>query len=144
MPRGRCHRHNHSGGTPCSCEMGNLYRFCEPIVLICLARIGAAYGYQLLAEAEQLAVTHAGLDSAVIYRVLRRLEGNGCVTSSWEESEDGPSRRVYQLTPRGQEHLAEWAVVLEAVSSSVTSLARDSRRLSPVARRVTGNDTRRR
>jgi len=144
MPRGRCHRHNHTGGTPCSCEMGNLYRFCEPIVLICLARLGTAHGYQLLTETEQFAVTHAGLDSAVIYRVLRRLEGNGCVTSSWEESSGGPARRVYELTPRGQEHLAEWAVVLEGVSSSVASLARESRRLSPAARRATGSDARHR
>jgi len=131
MSRGRCHRHNHTGGTPCSCEMGNLYRFCEPIVLVCLARLGAAHGYQLLAETGQLAVTHAGLDSAAIYRVLHRLEANGCVTSSWEESGGGPARRVYALTPRGWQHLAEWAVVLEEVSASVASLVRESRRLSP-------------
>ncbi len=124
--------------------MGNLYRFCEPIALICLAQLGTAHGYQLLAEAEQLAVTHAGLDSAAIYRMLHRLEADGCVTSSWEEGDEGPARRVYELTPRGWEHLGEWAAVLQEVSSSVAALVRESERLARPSRTATGGTRRRR
>jgi hypothetical protein len=57
MTKGRfCPRH---GLRQCACEMGNLYRFTEPVVLLCLARSGGAHGY----------------------RILRRLESKGMVWS---------------------------------------------------------------
>jgi len=109
--------------------MGNLYRFTEPIVLLVLARLDTAHGYQIAAEAEPLAVTHAGLDGAAIYRALRRLEATGCVTSGWDTSGGGPARRLYTLTNRGREHLGEWADVMERISASVEVLTRESRKL---------------
>lgn len=109
--------------------MGNLYRFCEPIVLLTLARLGTAHGYQIAAEAEPLSMTHGGLDGAAIYRALRRLEGSDCVTSAWDTTGGGPARRVYRLTPRGREHLAEWADVMQRISLSVGRLASDSRKV---------------
>ena len=111
------------GHAPCSCEMGNLYRFAEPIVLLSIARLGDAHGYQIAQEAEALAVTHAGLDSGVIYRTLRRLETSGRVRSSWDTSGNGPARRVYVLTESGIEHLGEWAQVLGDVTASLQALA---------------------
>lgn len=122
----RSHR-DQLDGRPCSCEMGNLYRFTEPIVLLVLARLGTAHGYQIAAEAAPLAVTHAGLDGAAIYRALRRLEATGCVTSGWDTSGGGPARRLYTLTERGSEHLGEWVEVMENVASSVEALAGESR-----------------
>lgn len=128
MPRGRCcHRHIHDRSQVCSCEMGNLYRFAEPIVLLALSRLGEAHGYQIAQEAERLAVTHAGLDSAVVYRTLRRLEEAGRVSSAWDTSGPGPARRIYRLTESGREHLAEWAVVLEQLASTLQSLAQGCR-----------------
>jgi PadR family transcriptional regulator PadR len=108
--------------------MGNLYRFCEPIVLLTLARLGEAHGYQIVSEAAQLAVTHAGVDSAAVYRSLRRLEANGNVTSSWDVSGSGPARRLYTLTAAGYEHLAEWVEVMGEIVSSLGSLVKASRR----------------
>ncbi len=107
--------------------MGNLYRFTEPIVLLVLARRGTAHGYQIAAEAEPLAVTHAGIDGAAVYRTLRRLETTGCVTSAWDTTGGGPARRVYTLTDRGLEHLGEWVEVLASISSSLNSILRESR-----------------
>jgi len=108
--------------------MGNLYRFCEPIVLLSLARLGAAHGYQIAHDAQQFAVTHAGLDAPAIYRTLRRLEANGCATSEWDTGGAGPARRLYSLTPHGLEHLAEWAEVMEGIASSLGSLVGQARR----------------
>jgi len=122
-----CHR-GHPEGSPCSCEMGNLYRFCEPIVLLTLARLGEAHGYQIVSEAEQLAVTHAGVDSGAVYRALRRLEANGYVTSWWDTTGSGPARRLCKLTPSGYEHLAEWVDVMGEIASSLGSLVKASRR----------------
>ena len=109
--------------------MGNLYRFCEPLVLMTLAKLGTAHGYQIAAEAEPYTVTHAGLDGAAIYRTLRRLEFTNCVTSSWDTGGAGPARRLYTLTDRGREHLGEWVEVLQRISSSVEVLAQESGRL---------------
>jgi poly-beta-hydroxybutyrate-responsive repressor len=105
--------------------MGNLYRFAEPIVLLTIARLGEAHGYQIAQEAEKRAVTHAGLDSGVIYRTLRRLETAGRVSSSWDTSGGGPARRVYVLTESGRQHIGEWAQVLGDVTASLQALARD-------------------
>ena len=108
--------------------MGNLYRFCEPIVLLSLARVRTAHGYQIVSEAEQVAVTHAGVDSGAVYRALRRLEASGYVTSSWDTSGSGPARRLYTLTPSGYDHLAEWVDVMGEIASSLGSLVKASRR----------------
>ncbi len=113
--------------------MGNLYRFTEPIVLLVLARLGTAHGYQIAAEAEPMAVTHAGLDGAAIYRALRRLEATGCVTSGWDTSGGGPARRLYTLTGRGLEHLAEWVEVMERIASAVNVLVKESRKVGKAA-----------
>ena len=112
MRQGHRHGRRHrelAGGKPCSCEMGNLYRFTEPIVLLVLARLGTAHGYQIGAEAEPMAVTHAGLDGAAIYRALRRLEETGC--------------------DRGLEHLAEWVEVMEEITAAVNVLVKGSRQV---------------
>ena len=126
--QGRRHREQ-LGGKACSCEMGNLYRFAEPIVLLVLARLGTAHGYQIAAETEPLAVTHAGLDGAAVYRALRRLETANCVASNWDTSGGGPARRLYTLTPRGWEHLGEWTEVMASSHSALSHLHKESRRV---------------
>jgi hypothetical protein len=35
--------------------MGNIHRFTEPVVLLCLARSGASYGYRIAQDADRLA-----------------------------------------------------------------------------------------
>jgi len=102
--------------------MGNLYRFAEPIVLLALARLGESYGYLIAREAESMSVTHAGLDTAVIYRILHRLEQAEMVTSSWDTEGNGPARRLYRLTDEGWHHIGEWEEVLDRVSRSLKKL----------------------
>lgn len=72
---------------------------------------GSDYGYGL---AEQLREQELELDMTVVYRVLRRLEADGQVTSRWIESNVGPRRRLYSLTANGRRTLdALAAVVIE-------------------------------
>lgn len=136
MPR-RCHRYGQRNGGPCSCEMGNLYRFAEPVILLVIARLGEAHGYQIAQEAEGMAVTHAGLDSGIIYRTLRNLEAAGRVASRWDTSGPGPARRVYVLTESGMQHLREWAQVLGEVTASLQALTRNCQRATESARSAT-------
>jgi PadR family transcriptional regulator PadR len=104
--------------------MGNLYRFVEPVVLFLLSKKGCAYGYDLSGELQRHALTDAEIERAALYRVLRQLETNGNVTSEWEVEKGGPARRVYKLTPKGREHLDEWAAVLGHLSLSMARFVR--------------------
>lgn len=121
MPRGHCHRH--AGERPCTCAMGNLYRFVEPVVLYILARDGSTYGYELTGRAADNALTDAEIDSGAVYRTLQRLESAGHVTSDWDTAGPGPARHVYSITESGRKHLKEWAVVLKNLSTSLNAFA---------------------
>jgi PadR family transcriptional regulator, regulatory protein PadR len=137
MPGGHHCRRERMGA--CSCEMGNLYRFAEPIVLLALARLGESYGYLIAQEANAMAVTHAGLDTAVIYRTLHRLEQAGNVTSSWDTEGGGPARRLYTLTDGGWHHVDEWGDVLEGVVGSLKRIKDGCRQVSERERRKKAN-----
>ncbi len=117
MPRRACPRHGLEN--PCSCAMGNLYRFVEPVLLFLLKKTGRSHGYELATEIRRFAFTDAEIETAALYRTLRQLEQNNCVTSSWDVEGHGPARRVYVLTPHGERHLEEWIGVLGHMSASM-------------------------
>ena len=125
MPRKPCPRHGKD--FPCTCAMGNLYRFVEPVLLFLLRKKGHSYGYELAGELPQYAFTDAEIEVAALYRTLRQLEKNDCVTSEWDVGGGGPARRLYKLTPHGEQHLDEWVSVLEHVSKSMVSFVRKAK-----------------
>ncbi len=125
VPRKICVHHDKD--YPCSCGMGNLYRFVEPVVLHLLQVKGRSCGYNLCSEMQEHALTDAEIDKAALYRTLRQLEANGNVKSAWEEGEAGPARRDYRLTKDGERHLEEWTVVLEHLSKSMTRFVHKAR-----------------
>jgi PadR family transcriptional regulator PadR len=114
--------------------MGNLYRFVEPVVLLLLRKKGRSYGYDLSNGLEGHALTDAVIERAALYRTLRNLEANGNVVSEWETEGSGPARRVYRLTKRGEEHLQEWADVLEHVAGSMKRFVSEARALAGTSR----------
>lgn len=117
----------HGGDQPCTCAMGNLYRFVEPVVLLLLKQKGQSYGYDLSADLPSHALTDAEIERAALYRTLRQLEMNGNLESDWDTDNAGPARRVYRLTAKGEQHLAEWATVLEHVSQAMARFVEDTR-----------------
>jgi poly-beta-hydroxybutyrate-responsive repressor len=129
--------------------MGNLYRFVEPVVLLLLKIKGRSYGYDLAGDLQDHALTDAEIERAALYRTLRQLETNGNVASEWETDQGGPARRVYKLTPQGEQHLEEWATVLDHMSQSMARFVKKTRaslkaqdaskakRAKPVRRRPT-------
>lgn len=66
------------------------------------------YGYALINE---LAEHGLVIDQGTLYPMLRRLEAQGLLQSSWELSDTRP-RRYYQISPAGQQVLealtADW------------------------------------
>jgi PadR family transcriptional regulator, regulatory protein PadR len=127
MPRGRCKRHGEEQS--CSCAMGNLYRFVEPLILFQIKSKGVTHGYDLLTSINEHALTDSVIEAGALYRNLRRLEINNCVVSEWDTSGSGPAKRYYRLTPRGEEHMREWLLVLSHLSDSMTKFVEEATRL---------------
>ena len=125
MPFRTCPRHKNQ--YPCTCAMGNLYRFVEPVLLFLLDRKGRSHGYELAAELREHALTDAEIEVSALYKTLRQLEQNHCVTSKWDVKGNGPARRQYELTPRGREHLEEWVTVLAHMAKSMAKFVREAR-----------------
>ena len=79
-------------------------------ILLLLGR-RTLHGYALIRELEAHGVV---ADPPAMYRTLRKLEDDGWVSSSWTESEIGPRRRAYRITPAGRKGLRELAEVIAA------------------------------
>jgi PadR family transcriptional regulator len=114
----------HGKDHPCTCAMGNIYRFVEPVVLLTLKKKGQSYGYRLAADLEEHALTDAEIEVAALYRTLRRLEDHGYVRSRWDTDGAGPARRLYLLTRDGEQHLQEWSQVLGNLSKAMGRFTR--------------------
>ncbi len=81
--------------------------------LLILLRKGPQHGYALLGElGDVLPRPGAMPDVSSVYRALGELEEVGAVASRWEAG-DGGGRRVYELTPAGEEMLKSWVPHLE-------------------------------
>jgi poly-beta-hydroxybutyrate-responsive repressor len=75
--------------------------FLQPCLLL-LVKEQPGYGYDLVTRLKALGIDD---DSAAVYRSLRTLEEKGAVYSYWNTSSTGPARRMYRLTPAGEEQL---------------------------------------
>jgi PadR family transcriptional regulator len=133
MSRRKCRRHGRD--YPCTCAMGNLSRFIEPVVLLLLKKKGNSYGYDLLTALEGHGLTDAEIEGAALYRTLRQLERNGNVRSGWAVDHGGPVRHMYRLTANGERHLQEWATVLDHVSKSMGRFVKEVKALENGERR---------
>ncbi len=112
-------------GHPCTCAMGNVSRFIEPVVLRILKEKKRSYGYEIAECLAKYALTDATIEGAALYRTLRTLEANGHVSSTWDAG-DGPARRNYSLTRSGHAHLREWGHLLEGLGKAMIEFARET------------------
>ena len=79
------------------------------VVLACLLLLRApGYGYALI---DQLRDIGFAVEANTLYPLLRRLEGQGMLTSAWNTEEARP-RKFYRISPDGErfatELLADW------------------------------------
>jgi poly-beta-hydroxybutyrate-responsive repressor len=93
----------------------------KPSILM-LLKDRRAHGYALLEQVEELGV--AAIDAGGFYRLLRDLEQAKLVRSRWEAQGSGPARRVYELTPKGEEELAAWGAALRRQHALMSSYLR--------------------
>lgn len=84
----------------------------EPALLAALS-VSEGHGYDLARAIEEMTASEVVPDAGGLYRILRRLEEDGFVTSEWQEGDSGPQRRSYRITSDGRALLAHWVVHLE-------------------------------
>lgn len=73
------------------------------------------YGYSLL---EALSLKHMNIEAGTLYPMLRRLETQGLLESSWDLVESRP-RKYYSLSPLGEDMLEELIDVYKKMSKDL-------------------------
>ena len=76
-------------------------------IILKLLLDGDKYGYEIT----KLIQTNSGgeyeLKEATMYSSLKRLEGDGSITSYWGDETQGGRRKYYQITKRGKQLYSE-------------------------------------
>ena len=76
-------------------------------IILKLLLDGDKYGYEIT----KLVHTHSRgeyeLKEATMYSSLKRLEGDGCITSYWGDETQGGRRKYYQITKKGKQLYSE-------------------------------------
>ena len=75
------------------------------------------YGYALIKRIHALSDERIAWSDGMLYPVLRRLESQGLITSSWRQAETGRRRRYYRIQQAGRAELAKQREQWKLVSS---------------------------
>jgi poly-beta-hydroxybutyrate-responsive repressor len=92
-----------------------------PVVLL-LLREWSRYGYDLMKALA--AFGFIMLNPGPLYRVLRQMEKEGLVQSTWDTTNQGPARRFYSITKAGEAYLDQWGSSLERYRTFTDRLLR--------------------
>jgi len=117
-----------SGSGECHCKVERVPNFALPRLLLELAK-KTSHGYELIERLGQEG--NPTPDPGNFYRMLRSLEEEGLVCSTWDTQNSGPARRVYELTDQGREFLHAWAVTINQTHQSLGRFLSDYETLFP-------------
>ena len=106
---------------------GKAERYIQPSILMGLRR-KRSYGYEIIQTIQEFGFLEGPAPPGMIYRHLRDLEATGLVISSWRTEGTGPAKRVYELTPEGEEALALWAEYMEQQAQKLMSFIKAYRK----------------
>jgi PadR family transcriptional regulator PadR len=84
--------------------------WCVPVILLML-RQWNSYGYELMEKLTAFGLQ--AMNPGTFYRILRQMEKDGMVKSTWDTSATGPARRIYSITEVGEAYLKLWAESLD-------------------------------
>jgi PadR family transcriptional regulator, regulatory protein PadR len=76
-------------------------------IILKLLMDGDKYGYQISKLIQTNSSNEYELKEATMYSSLKRLEGDGCITSYWGDETQGGRRRYYQITAIGKKLYSE-------------------------------------
>ncbi|MGB2824942.1 MAG: PadR family transcriptional regulator [Phycisphaerae bacterium] len=106
----------------CPCSGRTLAKLVQPAVMTVLAK-EPMHGYLIAQRLDEMAMFRRhSPDPTGIYRLLKSMEQNGLVISTWDLADSGPAKRRYELTSDGRACLAKWIETLEDYEQAVTEL----------------------
>jgi PadR family transcriptional regulator PadR len=73
---------------------------------------------------QRLSGTEFATQEGTLYPLLSRLRRDGLVDYEWQESEAGPPRKYYRLTPRGRAHLRDLQDYWRDINATIDQLGR--------------------
>lgn len=92
------------------------------LLLLSVLANGPAHGYAIIESLRARSENVFDLPEGTVYPALHRLEDQGLLKSTWSE-DTGRRKRIYQLTPKGQQALNarqnEWLTFSKAVNATV-------------------------
>ena len=92
------------------------------LLLLAILSDGPAHGYAVIEALRSRSGGTFNLPEGTVYPALHRLESQGLLRSSWSE-DSARRKRIYQLTPKGQQMLAkrqeEWKKFSKAINATV-------------------------
>jgi PadR family transcriptional regulator PadR len=71
-------------------------------IILKLLMDGDKYGYEITKRIQTNSRGEYELKEATMYSSLKRLEGDGCITSYWGDETQGGRRRYYRITAKGK------------------------------------------
>lgn len=78
------------------------------------------YGYRIAADLEQAGF--GVVKGGTLYPLLSRLEDDGAIAATWRESESGPGRKWYRITPAGTVRLHDQSTSWRTFARLTTDL----------------------
>lgn len=89
-----------------------------PLLIFGVLEAAPRHGYGISAALVEVGLTP--IKGAQLYPVLVKLEADGLIAATWEQSESGPARKVYELTDAGRAEVAalrdEWRTFTAAAA----------------------------
>ncbi len=94
-----------------------------PLLVLTVLREGELYGYEIAQRIRERSGGAFAPSEGSLYPALHSLEGEGALQATWRESDKGPRRRYYRITPKGRgllaEHEREWASFATGVGQAL-------------------------
>lgn len=101
-----------------------LLRGTVPFLILSVLGDQELYGYEIARRIRERSGSFLAPSEGSLYPALHRLEHDGAVVADWRESDVGPRRRYYRLTPRGQQLLADARIEWAAFTGVIAAVAR--------------------
>ena len=98
-----------------------------PLLVLSVLRDGGLYGYEIAQRIRERSGGAFAPSEGALYPALHALEADGALVATWRESDKGPRRRYYAITPLGgalfEEREREWSSFATAMARSVVASA---------------------
>lgn len=73
---------------------------------------------------KRLSTTDFATQEGTLYPLLSKMRRDGLLDYEWEESEAGPPRKYYELTPKGKSQLSELNDYWKHLNTTITQLGK--------------------